>query len=109
MNGVLRRCVVLLVLVAPTVCAGQTPDDRCPGGSAFGNATSITREISDFRVRIYKQERGCAFEVRYAGGKPVVAGADAQIEVLPEMYVLRIGTNDLVIETYSGGAHCCWT
>src|ERR1043165_8254751 len=98
MNDVLRRYVVFLVLVAPTVCAGQTPDDRCPGGSAFGNATSITREISDFQVRISKQERGCAFEVGNAAGKPVVAGADAQIEALPEVYVLRIGTNDLVIE-----------
>jgi hypothetical protein len=103
--------VLLFIVLAflPLVCAAQTPDDRCPGGSAFGNAKTIAREISGFQVRISKQERGCDFEVRDGAGKVIASGSDAQVEALPEMYVVRNGTNDLIVESYSGGAHCCWT
>ena len=101
----------------PLACAAQTPDDRCPSGSAFNNGTKkIEREISEFRVRIAhgaEYNSGfdrCGFEVRDRTGRLVVRGEDAWVEALPEMYVLRIGTNDLVIETGSAaGPHCCYT
>ena len=110
-----KRCFILLLVLALSIaCAAQTPDDRCPGGAAFRNAQTIEREISGFKVRITHGGTDssfdlCRFEVRDHGGQVVASGTDQMVEALPEMYVLRIGTNDLVIETYSGGAHCCWT
>ena len=103
-----RWFVLLSFLMVSIACAAQTPDDRCPSGSAFQNASTIEREISDFKVRITKDAGNCRFEVRDASGRIVVNDGAARVEALPEMYVLRIGTNDLVIEMNSGGAHCCW-
>ena len=103
------RRLLLLIALLPISAFAQTPDDACPRGSAFKNAASIQREISDFKVTISKRNDGCAFEVRDARGQLVASGSDRTVEALPEMYVLRIGTNDLVVETFSGGAHCCWT
>ena len=103
------RHLLLLVPLFAIAAYAQTPDDACPHGSAFKSATTITREISDFKVTIAKRNDGCTFEVRDVHGQLVVSGSDRTVEALPEMYVLRIGSNDLVIETSSGGAHCCWT
>lgn len=105
------RHIILLSVLAflPLACAAQTPDDRCPSGSAFQNSSSIERNVSEFKVRVWKDDNACRFEVRDRVGAVVASGKDAQVEVLPEMYVLRIGTNDLVIETSTLGAHCCWT
>lgn len=108
----LKRWLVLLPILLPLTCAAQTPDDRCPNGTAFKNGVNkIEREISGFHVRIAKEpgSEGCRFEVRDRAGRVIAQGQDVHVEALPEMYVLRIGTNDLVIETFSGGAHCCWT
>ncbi len=107
----LRKYGLLLLVVASSWCAAQTPEDRCPSGRSFRNAQTITRKISGFSVEISKTEEAfpdCRFEVRDGAGQVIATGTDAQVEALPEMYVLRIGTNDLVIETFSGGAHCCW-
>jgi len=107
---VAKRCFILVFLSLLSIaCAAQTPEDRCPNGSAFQGATTIHREISDFKVTISKRNDGCVFEVRGARGQLVASGSDRSVEALPEMYVLRIGSNDLVIETSSGGPHCCWT
>jgi hypothetical protein len=107
------RPILLLIALAlpPLVCTAQTPDDRCPTGSGFRNASSIERSVSEFKVRLWKdkEDNSCRFELRSRTGAVVASGKDAQVEVLPEMYVLRIGTNDLVVETTSLGAHCCWT
>jgi hypothetical protein len=108
---VFARRFFLLIALLPIVASAQTPDDACPRGAAFRNSSSISREISDFKVTISKESSGdsCKFEVHDARGRLVASGSDHTVEALPEMYVLRIGSNDLVIETSSGGAHCCWT
>jgi hypothetical protein len=105
-----KRCSILVFLLTFSIgCLAQTPDDRCPSGSAFRSASTIEREISDFKVRVTKDGGSCRFEVRDASGRVIAADSGARVEALPEMYVQRIGTNDLVVETHSGGEHCCWT
>jgi hypothetical protein len=91
----------------------EVPAGRCPDGSSFAAASSITRTIAGLTLKLWKDGLAaaplCHFQVTSAGGEAVASGADAQVEALPEMYVVRNGTNDLILETFSGGAHCCWT
>lgn len=110
MAAVGKRCFILVFVLSLSIaCAAQTPDDRCPSGSAFKSEATIDREISDFKVRITKDGSSCRFEVRDVSGRVVMADSAASVEALPEMYVQRIGTNDLIVETHSGAEHCCWT
>ena len=105
-----KHCSILVLFLTFSIgCLAQTQDDRCPNGAAFQNAQTIEREISDFKVRITKEDSACKFEVRDRTGRVVVADSATRVEALPEMYVLRIGTNDLVIEAYSPGPPCCLT
>ena len=83
----------------PLACIGQGNDDRCPDGSNFGKQGYVDREISGFELRITGGIDHCAFAVRDAKGAVILQDLADSVEPLPEMYVLRIGTNDLVIET----------
>ena len=98
-----------MLAFTPLACVAQAPADSCPTGRAFKTSSTIERSVSDFKVRVWKEDNSCRFEVRDRAGAIVASGSDAQVEVLPEMYVLRIGTNDLIVETSTGGPHCCWT
>src|ERR1700739_3326002 len=76
-------------------------------------AQSFTRSVKGFRIRVVPNDNefgGCKVLLDLEAG-PVVVTADQAVTLLPVSGedVNRDGVPDLVVEGFSGGAHCCST
>lgn len=53
--------------------------------------------------------RLCHLSVRDPEGKTVLKVRDFGIDLLPAFDIDGDGSPEIITESYSGGAHCCWT
>ncbi len=97
---------LLSLLIMPFVSAADKP--QCwPGKGAF------RRNLPGFTISVFPAKdivRGCLVTVRTRSGHVVFRGEDFGISIgADNLDINGDGHPDLVIEGYSGGAHCCWT
>jgi hypothetical protein len=84
----------------------------------FHNSGSVTKEISGFVISIRPgnpkdaedDDAGCRVVIRDRGKKAIFAVEEFALSIaLLGQDVNGDGAPDVVLEGYSGGAHCCWT
>ena len=81
----------------------------------FHGQGGLSRQIRGLQLQITSanDEWGdpeCRLKIRDSNNRPIVSEDDWSLSVLhDDLDVDGDGTLDLVIEGYSGGAHCCWT
>lgn len=105
------RTVFLLLLLASGAGAYGQQEDRC----AFGEGTAV-RQVAGFQVSIapYRDEEDpdrleCTAVIRSPDDKVIFSEHDSGFAMLLAGDVNGDGTPDVVLEAFSGGAHCCWT
>jgi hypothetical protein len=107
----MRFAVIVLLPLAAGHPAWAAGADSC----FFGNG-SVTKQVAGFQTKISPYHHkdfpheGCRAVVRDQNRKVVFSEHDFgfSIALLGED-VNGDGVPDVVLEAYSGGAHCCWT
>jgi hypothetical protein len=107
----MRFAVIVLLPLAAGHPAWAAGTDSC----FFGNG-SVTKQVAGFQTKISPYHHkdfpheGCRAVVRDQNRKVVFSEHDFgfSIALLGED-VNGDGVPDVVLEAYSGGAHCCWT
>jgi len=110
-----RRLLLVGVLffVFASTCHAQEWKG-CLGGSG-----EQTQRIREFSISVFRHPRAdadefqdeCIAEIKDRKGKPLFSSHDHGLEILPITGSDLNGDGEpgVVIEGYSGGAHCCWT
>lgn len=104
------RILLFVFLIADAISVRAIAKPPCLGGNGF-----FTRHFASFEIRISPYHKGpetheCKITVRDEQKRQVFAEYDWGLSII----VLGDDVNgdglpDLVVEGYSGGAHCCWT
>lgn len=105
------RTIFLLLLFASGASAYGQQEDRC----VFGEGTAV-RQVAGFQVNIapYRDEEDsdcpeCSAVIRSPNDKIIFSEHDSGLALLLTGDVNGDGIPDVVLEAFSGGAHCCWT
>ena len=106
------RIAILALLIATAGNCFAAEEKNC----SFGTGT-VTKRVAEFQIRIspYRDKDNpdfpqCRAVIRSPDGKVIFSEHDSgfAIALLGED-VNGDGVPDVVLEAYSGGAHCCWT
>jgi hypothetical protein len=108
-----RAALYLGLLFAPSLSARATSDFVCapwkskPRSERIGNTVLKISQTHDPAIAEVQWCRAAVMDNR---GKEVFSITDYGTESYrTDLDINNDGDRDLVVETYSGGAHCCWT
>lgn len=111
----LRLALVALAFLFAVACQVSARQEQ-PG--CYGGRGQQSADIAGFTIKVFRhiqaygkeQEAECISEVRSAAGKLVFSAEDHGLQILPisGADINGDGVPDVVIEGYTGGAHCCW-
>ena len=105
------RTVFLTLLLVSGASAAPQQENSC----AFGEGT-VTRQVAGFQVSIapHRDEEDpdrpeCSAVIRSPDDKVIFSEHDAGFAMILAGDVNGDGIPDVVLEAFSGGAHCCWS
>jgi hypothetical protein len=110
MRMIKTAAVICVALIATAALADKTVE-RC-----FNGVGAIERKVSGYTVRVgpaagEDNEQMCRAVLESPDGQEAFTASDFGMEInaITGASVTNDGVRSLVLEGYSGGAHCCWT
>ena len=102
------KIIAILCLVASATSSFARSDESCNDG-----AGRFERKFGNYALQVSPaqgEERTCRAVLRSADGREVFSASDTTITLEPisGSSVTNDGERSVVLEGFSGGAHCCW-